>query len=331
MDTNNLPAKNCSMGECYKMSGLYNCTEDYCKRVDEVLNCDYFREFRGKTHPNYHKGHRKYCLRDDGKCYENVKVKQGRHDKTVQRDKSLNGFFHCDEGTCNEIHRSLSVEENCFRKCTTLEVRNKNLIVFNQDRLYMSMCSKSSETYASSLTWGVGRQALMVFCSNVTIPTVNGSTTNDVTNIKLEDCFNATMIQSSQVSNLLDYRYLMEKYLERSNDVANVEGPTEQSLVLETGSKLVAYDVEDCNCREFHEDFGSDGSLLRANSRFRCRSLPGHAFAEDFVHRNVSCHPDLGAWSSHLLAWCALPGVIFVVSLAYACYTGIGGMAARWR
>lgn len=276
IDQENAKKVRCIADECKNLTGTFNCTLGECINITDAFECRYQET-----------GQELKCSGRRGKinCIE------------------IDGLQDCDRGTCKKI----KTPYNCDRRCLDIPTRNKNVIILNGDRVYLSQCERAIDKQTNAEIWSEDQsQILMTSCYAII---------NTTLGIEANDCINGTLIDNLQLfGDKTNFTYL--SYVSVTNtkllDEQRVVAPPEQDLMIANESFLLI-NMEGCvntlrdECRDFLREFGKDGTDHNARARFPC-------FYSHDDPSKVVAHFDLPGTYQHFLVCSILPSVLFVVS-----------------
>ncbi|XP_045117723.1 uncharacterized protein LOC123508234 isoform X1 [Portunus trituberculatus] len=292
----------CKNGECKDITGLFHCTKDIenndCKEITPAFIC-----------------------RDKRINPKSIECKEKCSDP-------LDGVYSCKNGKCQQLEKVKHYLRECERKCTDLEMRERNVVIFSRERLVASACtsmdspdnssSANIESVSSSQEWRDKRQAIFLFCSYV--KRVKGNKTYD---ILTEDCFNATLGSTEDVSHLKDYMQLLQLHQSLGNRSDWIIQP-ESTLRVMNNTQL-RINNDGCvntlmkECKAFFATHAHDGSDGVTQDRFPCYFTDK---SSEYVIGKFN--PDLTA--TLLLVASILPGCLFVLacSCLFFCSKSVG-------
>lgn len=293
---------NCKKGECKDITGLFNCTKDIeynnCKEITPAFVCH-----TNKINPKTIE-----CLE---KCEE-----------------PLDGVYLCKAGKCQGLKDVKHYLHDCERKCTNLEMRERNVVIFSRERLVATACtsmdspdnitSASIEGVSSTQEWRDKRQAIFIFCSYV--KKENGKTTYDIIT---EDCFNATMGSTEELNGLKDYMQLLSLHQSLGNRSEWII-PPESSLRVMNNTQL-RINPDGCvntlrkECTAFFLTHSHDGSDGITRDRFPC-------YYTDQSSEFVIGKYNPAMTSTILLVASLLPGSLFIMACTclFICSKSVG-------
>ncbi|XP_071514350.1 uncharacterized protein [Panulirus ornatus] len=302
LDVNATHVKYCKKGQCKDLTGLYYCTTDGdngCSEITPAFVCQ------------SRKIQRESVLCDEKKCKER-----------------LNGVYSCKGGRCQHLEEIHKYWRDCERKCTKLEMRERNVVIFSTERLVATACwsmdspdnntSASIEAVSSSQEWRDKRQALFIFCTYV--KKVTGKRTYD---ILTEDCFNATLGSADELKNLKDYMQLLRLHQSLGNRSEWVI-PPEHTLRVMNNTQL-RINPEGCvntlrkECTAFFKTHAHDGFDGMTPDRYPC-------YFTDQSREYVIGKFDPRMTTTILLVATILPGCLFILacSCLFICSKSVG-------
>lgn len=291
----------CKKGECTDISGLFNCTKDLenndCKEITPAFVCNN-RRINPKTIE---------CLE---KCSD-----------------PLEGVYSCRNGKCQGLEKVKDYMTGCERKCTNLEMRERNVIIFSRERLVATACramdstgnsSAAIEEVSNSQEWRDKRQAIFLFCSYVKI--VKGNKTYD---IQSADCFNATKGSTEELNDLKNYMQLLAHHQTLGNNSEWVLEPEEKLTII--NNTQLRINPDGCvntlrkECTAFFKTHAHDGADGITPDRFPCY----------YTHRSeeyVIGQYDPKFTTTLLLVSSILPGSLFILacSCLFFCSKSVG-------
>lgn len=282
--------KLCKKGECKELSGVYNCTkenENECREITPAYDC-----FVGNR--NLDNVNKTEIVCDEEKC-----------------SSRLMGVYLCREGTCGKVEDKITYED-CQRKCEDLDLTGANTILFGKDYLTIAKCSSANSTNETLSTlnkmdeWKDGQKYLFIFCSFATY-----ETKNNVANITMKDCFNATLRKRESVRKITSFLKLIET---RNNvpDTAEWLLDPEESLRIMNDTKL-KINTGGCvntlmkECKAFFETHATDGKDGKTPDRYSC-------FYTDTTSKFVIGKFEPEVTYLYLLLASIIPATLFVVS-----------------
>ncbi|KAK8737378.1 hypothetical protein OTU49_004453 [Cherax quadricarinatus] len=305
LDVNATQVWYCKKGQCKDLTGLYYCTKDDdngCSNLTPAFIC-----------------HSRKVERTPIKCTE---------EKCEER---LNGVYSCKAGTCHHLKEIHKYWRDCERKCTKLEMRERNVVIFSRERLVATACSSMDspdnntlnttaniEAVSSSQEWRDKKQVLLIFCSYV--QKVTGKKTYDLLS---EDCFNATLANVEDVRVLKDYLQLLQLHQNLGNRSDWVI-PPEHTLRVMNNTQL-RINSEGCvntlrkECAAFFETHAHDGSDGMTPDRYPC-------YITDKSQEFVIGKFDPQLTTTILLVATILPGCLFILacSCLFICSKSVG-------
>ena len=292
----------CKQGECKELTGLFHCVKDLenndCKEITPAFVC---QNKRIDPEPIE-------CL---DKCSD-----------------PLDGVYTCKNGKCRALEKVKNYLEDCERKCTNLEMRERNVVIFSRERLVATACtsmdspdnrsSASIESVSTSQEWRDKRQAIFVFCSYV--KKEKGNKTYD---ILTEDCFNATMGSTEDLNGLKDYMQLLALHQSLGNHSEWIILPEIELKVMNNTQLRINNDgcvnTLKKECKAFFETHAHDGLDGITPDRFPC-------FFTNKSSEYVIGQFDPETTSIILLIASILPGCLFVLacSCLFFCSKSVG-------
>nr|CAD7409061.1 unnamed protein product [Timema cristinae] len=297
IDQENAKRSRCIADECRNLTGTFNCTMGTCINITDAFEC----VFKDTDLPL--------------KC-------SGRRGKITCID--LDGLQNCYRGTCEKIRTPY----NCDRRCVDIPTRNKNMILLNGDKVYLSQCQRALvETVEGQREIWTEDQDNVLMASCYTID-------NTTRGVEATDCINGTLLLKEMLTDLTNFTYL--SFLSTTNTVLldrdRFVAPPEPDLLIANESHLYI-NMEGCvntlkdECKEFLREFGKDGTDHNARARFPC-------FYADNDPSKVVAQFDLEGTYSQFLFASTLPSVLFVVScfiLVFCQRTVVVGDDAKMR
>nr|XP_045581494.1 uncharacterized protein LOC123745217 isoform X2 [Procambarus clarkii] len=305
LDVNVTHIRYCKRGQCKDLTGLYYCTKDgenECRNITPAFMC-----------------HSRKVDRNPVQCNE---------EKCEDR---LNGVYSCKAGKCHHLKEINKYWRDCERKCTKLEMRERNVIIFSRERLVATACSSmdspdnstfnttsSIESVSNSQEWRDKKVALLIFCSYV--EKVTGKTTYDLLSA---DCFNATLGSAEDLQGLKDYMMLLQLHQNLGNRSEWVI-PPEHTLRVMNNTQL-RINPEGCvntlrkECTAFFETHAHDGFDGMTPDRYPC-------YITDKSQNFVIGKFDPQRTTTILLVATILPGCLFVLacSCLFICSKSVG-------
>ena len=292
----------CKKSECHDLFGLYNCSKydtNDCVEITSAYSC--------------HK----------------AKISSEVIDCTEEKcSKRLDGVYWCKEGKCQHLENVKKYQRDCERKCTNLHLRNRNVVIFSNERVAITSCASLNTTSNNTVEevsdmqdWQEGRKVFTVFCTFLR----KGKGSDN--NIYGEDCFNGTLGNAADTQNidsylqLLDYQdQLNEEHYNNDKWVINYE----RSLSFMNDTKLYI-NTEGCvntlqkECKAFFKTHAHDGSDGITPDRFTC------FYTDQFNDFVVGVYKPEFTQLLLILAL-AVPGSSFVFSCCclYFCSKAIG-------
>ncbi|XP_042234668.1 uncharacterized protein LOC121874550 isoform X2 [Homarus americanus] len=290
LDVNKTHVRHCKRGQCKDLTGLFTCTRDgenECREITPAFYC-------------YSRNIQKIPITcDEEKCKER-----------------LDGVFSCKKGECKKLWDKRKYWLDCERKCTNLEMRERNVVIFSRERLVATACSSmdspdantsaSIESVSSKQEWRDKRETLMLFCSYVT--KVKGNKTYDLLSA---DCFNATLGSVEEIQGVKEYMTLQQIHQTWGNRSDWVILP-EQTLRIMNNTQL-RINPEGCvntlrkECTAFFESHAHDGFDGMTPDRYPC-------YFTDMRQEFVIGKFDPVMTSAILLVATILPGCLFVLA-----------------
>ncbi|CAG7727926.1 unnamed protein product, partial [Allacma fusca] len=258
----------CVTGGCYDLTGLYNCSispvspgvteASYgarCRDMTTVLGCNLTSvdpEIQCKT--------KKSCL-------------------------NLNGLYLCRKGRCARVRPPFK----CEKKCNGIKMRGKSIIVRENDVVFTANCKRAVDIETNEEIWpkdllasGTNNKSngvppvFVLFCTSIPDRQKN------LTEIRLIDCFNGTLMEPGTLGDTTDIIQLVKSHTENTRllDPTKKFAMPESDLLLSHNVPLyINYDG--CvntlilkECEKFLTEYGVDGSDLRTNARFPCFYRP---------------------------------------------------------
>lgn len=302
LDVNLTQALKCKKGQCGQLDGLYNCTRDdenECREITPAFTC--MNNFSLETIV----------------CGDQCKERLG-------------GVYSCKNGACNKIEKVTQYWKDCKRKCTDLLMADVNTVILSKDRLIATTCDSVSSSSASvdnnTITsmnndtgWINKQKVAFVFCTF--IKKQNGKRAYDLV---MDDCFNATLGDVNNVSNITDYRDILEYHRELSSRTSELLINTEESLSLMNITEL-RINTEGCSntlskeCDKFFETHATDGLDGQSADRFPC-----YMTEKDYSFVVGVYNPEM-TFIFMLLA-SIIPGTLFIVACftLFACSKSVG-------
>ncbi|XP_054270704.1 uncharacterized protein LOC128991651 [Macrosteles quadrilineatus] len=276
IDQENAKKSRCIADECRNLTGTFNCTMGTCINITDAFEC-VFRETDAPL-----------------KC-------SGRRGKINCID--IDGLQHCTRGTCERIRSPY----NCDRRCLDIPTRNKNVIVLNGDKVYLSHCQRAINVETDSEIWNETREnVLMASCFTIENSSAGGITASD--------CINGSVLEKNLLSDLTNFTYLTYLHVHHTKilDETRMVAPPEPDLLIANESKLLI-NLEGCvntlkdECREFLREYGKDGSDHNARARFPC------FFSEQDTDTVVARFSLEKTYNEFLIA-SIVPSCLFVIS-----------------
>lgn len=302
LNVTNTHSYKCKEGECKEITGLFNCTKtteyNNCKEITPAFVCSN-RRINPKP------------ITCEEKCSD-----------------PLEGVYSCKAGKCQGLEQVKHYLNDCERKCTNLEMRERNVIIFSREKLVATACtsmdspdtnsSAKIESVSSSQEWRDKRQAIFLFCSYV--KRVKGNKTYD---ILTEDCFNATLGSTEELNGLRDYMQLLALHQSlgnRSEWIIKPEG--ELKIMNDTQLRI---NPDGCvntlrkECTAFFNSHAHDGSDGITPDRFPC-------YYTDQSSEYVIGKYNPKMTATILLVASILPGSLFVLacSCLFFCSKSVG-------
>ena len=262
----------CITGGCRDLTGLYNCslhpvsegvTESTigarCRDVTNVLACNL------------------------------TSVDPEQHCKTKKGCVGLNGLYICRKGHCSRVRPPFK----CERTCTGIKTGGKSIVVRENNVIFTANCKRAidmdtnEEIWPRDLSGSVNGTIddppmIVIFCTSILDRQMN------MTDIRLQDCFNGTLLDSNYFGEMTDIVHLVHSHTENTRllDPTGKFAPPESDLVMLPDTPLYI-NYEACvntlilrECEKFYAEYGVDGSDLRTNARFPCYYRPNFT-AED--------------------------------------------------
>ncbi|XP_050443350.1 uncharacterized protein LOC126847236 [Adelges cooleyi] len=256
IDPENAKKYTCIRDECKTLTGTFNCTDGVCINITDAFRC----EFRNTETPplkcNLHRG-KINCM-------------------------GISGLNNCVRGECSRILEPY----NCDRRCVDIPTRNKNVIVLNGDRTFLSRCDTAAHIpgYADGdpvppagsshslrkQVWSEEQdQVLLTSCMNI-VP-------NGPEEILATDCVNGSLLRKDALSDFANFSMLanLNAYNDRPLVPDDSVAPREHKLLIAKDSHL-HINLQGCvntlrgECDAFVRRYGKDGSDHNARARFRC-------------------------------------------------------------
>ncbi|XKL61770.1 hypothetical protein PGB90_001603 [Kerria lacca] len=112
IDQDNVKKYRCKQEECKNLTGTFNCTRGICINITDIFQCIF------------------HNIGDPLNC-------TGNRGKINCMD--IEGLNSCSKGICATINEPY----NCDRRCVDIPTRNKNVILLNGDRVFLSRCEKA--------------------------------------------------------------------------------------------------------------------------------------------------------------------------------------------
>ncbi|XP_063610089.1 uncharacterized protein LOC134783995 [Penaeus indicus] len=250
LDVNATFVKWCKKGECHDLTGMFNCTKDAdngCRDITPAFVCTNRRK--------------------------SVKSIECNEEQCSER---LDGVFTCKDGKCHQLKDIVKYWRDCERKCTKLEMRERNVIIFSRERLVATACSSmdspDNNTIAEvseSQDWRDKKTAVFLFCTY--IEKVNGKKTYD---LLTSDCFNATMATAEEFQHMRSYMDLLALHQTLGNRSEWVIEP-ESTLRIMNNTQL-RINSQGCvntlkkECTAFFETHAHDGFDGITPDRYPC-------------------------------------------------------------
>lgn len=221
----------------------------------------------------------------------------GRRGKVTCMD--IKGLFSCSRGTCKRIKSPY----NCDRRCVDIPTRNKNVILMNGDKVFLSQCSSVYDLKDQVEVWNeMDDKVLMLSCYLIR---------NSSSGIEAIDCVNGSLLEKDVLSDLTNFTYLSYLHYAVAKPDKKIT-PMEMDLTISNDSKLMI-NLEGCvntlkdECRDFYRFYGKDGSDHNARARFPC------FYAENMVDMVVARF-DVKVTEEQFLFASVVPTVLFVIS-----------------
>ncbi|XP_027216318.1 uncharacterized protein [Penaeus vannamei] len=299
LDVNATFVKWCKKGECHDLTGMFNCTKDAdngCRDITPAFVCTNRRK--------------------------PVKSIECNEEQCSER---LDGVFTCKEGKCHQLKDIGKYWRDCERKCTKLEMRERNVIIFSRERLVATACSSmdspDNNTIAEvseSQDWRDKKTAVFLFCTY--IEKVNGKKTYD---LLTSDCFNATMATAEEFQHMRSYMDLLALHQTLGNRSEWVIEP-ESTLRIMNNTQL-RINSQGCvntlkkECTAFFETHAHDGFDGITPDRYPC-------YYTDLNGEFVIGKFDPNMTRLHLLVASILPGCLFVFACTclFICSKSVG-------
>ncbi|CAL4120873.1 unnamed protein product, partial [Meganyctiphanes norvegica] len=263
----------------------------------------------------------------------------------------LRGVYTCIEGICNAMKREETCKKikvgkdkklrddwecetaqmsDCRRRCTDLDMKKRNVVMFSQERLIATTC-KSVESPGDDKVamanedeqWRNGNKTFFTFCTYIDV-----EKGNETTDIVARDCFNATFGDPELINDLGDYRDILQLHQdlaeEADNDTEKWIIPPERDLTMFNLTQL-RINPEGCvnslmdECKAFFETHAHDGFDGYTRDRYPC-------YYTDKTDDYVIGKFNPAVTTLYLLLASCIPGVLFVVACVclYLCSKAVG-------
>ncbi|KAK7062953.1 hypothetical protein SK128_018661 [Halocaridina rubra] len=300
LDVNVTYTKKCKLGECKDLTGLYHCEregDNPCAYITPAFECA-SRSIDRNT-----------VICDEESC----------------KDRLI-GVYTCRNGGCQKLKDIKKYYLDCERKCTKLEMRERNVVIFSKERLVATACTSMDSPDNNSIAmvsdrqeWRDKKVGLFIFCTDVLKQT--GQTTYDLISY---DCFNATLADANEFSTVKDYITLKNIHQSLGNRTEEWIIPPESELSVFNNTQL-RINPDGCvntlrkECTEFFETHAHDGFDGMTQDRFQC-------YYTDQMNEYVigKFNPEL---TQVLLLLCSiLPGCLFVFACTclFICSKSVG-------
>jgi hypothetical protein len=235
IDQENAKKARCIADECKNLTGTFNCTAGMCINITDAFECIFHN-----TDPPL-------------KC-------SGRRGKITCSE--IEGLFSCNRGTCEKIRTPY----NCDRRCVDIPTRNKNVILLNGDKVFLSQCSTAINDSSQMEVWNeMEDNVLMASCFLIQ---------NTTRGIEASDCVNGAVLDKIELTDLTNFTYLSFLHVTHAHPNKGIS-PLETDLTISNDSKLMI-NLEGCvntlqdECKDFLKNYGKDGSDHNARARFPC-------------------------------------------------------------
>ncbi|XP_065222895.1 uncharacterized protein LOC135847351 isoform X1 [Planococcus citri] len=240
IDQDNVKRYRCKLEECKNLTGTFNCTTGSCINITDVFECIF------------------HNTEDPLNC-------TGPRGKINCMD--IDGLNTCEHGICSKINTPY----NCDRRCVDIPTRNKNVILLNGDRVFLSQCQKVYVEGAEreNGSWNATQlTTVLASCYYVTSP---------VDSLQAIDCINGTIVDKRAISDRSNFTFLHSlTILNESRTLQEREiAPPEVDLLIANDSRLMI-NLEGCvntlkdECKQFIKEYGKDGADHNARARFPC-------------------------------------------------------------
>ncbi|XP_050443347.1 uncharacterized protein LOC126847234 [Adelges cooleyi] len=273
--------------ECLGLTGIMSCRLGHCSNMSELYQ-----------------------------CYYTV------NGSTIDSDRdnlNLNGYFHCDNGSCSAITWPFA----CDRYCNKITTTGVNVFLRLGDTVHTGDCqrvvaynkAKGNAIHGESLSepmeiWTDENSTIGIFMASC-----NGIFRDSSNSLRAADCINGTVLDESLMPqpfiNFTTFWTIYENS-DRALDETNTYVPVQSSLTVYNSSKLYINQQGCVNtlrneCKDFSNTHGRAGENHTAQSRFPC-----------FYTKNDSSSAlarfDLNKTWWELMVGVTVPGVLFAVS-----------------
>jgi len=252
-------------------------------------------------------------------------------DMTKDPPEKKEFYYNCRQGDCTAVH-SLKCQRVCDYK--TFDFANKNLILFQGERIVMANCKEAfindtTEKLPQHSTVNRDWRWLAATCSNITIDPVMNS-------IYGSDCTNGTWLGDLGKTNYshLTHEYAearedRERFIKTSAEMNESMIPLDEDITIFKDIKILK-NMEGCvntlsmECMHFYAKYGRDGANYTSPISYDCYYDENN---DKFVV--VDFTPD--RTQKFLVFWTFVPAGVILFSCAYICicskfmYTGEDG------
>lgn len=205
LDQENAKKFECIKDHCKNLTGIFNCTAGDCYNITDAFEC----VFTNSDTPL--------------KC-------SGRRGKVTCMD--IGGLYSCQRGACSKIKQPY----NCDRRCIDIPTRNKNVILLNGDKVYLSKCSSAYDIKAQQEVWNDTENNIIMSSCFTIKNTSNG--------IEATDCIDGSILEQGELEDLTNFTYLSYLHASKSFPVKTI-APPEADLSISNESQLMI-NLEGC-------------------------------------------------------------------------------------
>ncbi|XP_025420027.1 uncharacterized protein LOC112690272 isoform X1 [Sipha flava] len=275
--------------ECLGLTGIMACRLGHCSNMSELYQ-----------------------------CYYNTSNSELAFDSDRENLK-LNGYFHCDNGSCKSIKWPFA----CDRYCNKITTTGVNVFLRLGDTVYTGDCQRvvaynkanGNATQGEQLAtpreiWTDENSTIGIFMASC-----NGITKDSGNSLRAIDCINGTVLDESLMPQLFINFTTFWTIYESSNrllDENNEFVPTQSSLTVFNSSRLYINQQGCVNtlrneCKDFSNTHGRAGDNHTAQSRFPCFYTKNDSFS-------ALARFDLNKTWWELMIGVTVPGILFAIS-----------------